>query len=344
MKKSILFAAILAVSLSATAQNEIGVINTTDLGITETAKPITAGTILAQTDNVTMSAAYDDNYKTVTVNGPKLSNQSMKYFIADGVQLFSDDTGIQGATNPNDANGGVPSTTLLKPAKGCVYQFDVKTDGTLYIFFKASSNKSYTIFEEGNAVGYTYSQLAESPLPSVYGYTIKGDTEYNYLETSTYPNGVLWPEQIYAGLLTNESSTIALGDNYPLGTTLNDWLTISGDKTKKISKNGCAVIKVNVYEGLKYLFNANGSKASVRGFYFVPGDENVTSQPTITVKNDNGDEETLLVNGGVVDGLRNIKGNVRVNTHKPIYNLNGQQVNGSYKGIVIQNGHKFINR
>ena len=34
----------------------------------------------------------------------------------------------------------------------------------------------------------------------------------------------------------------------------------------------------------------------------------------------------------------------KANTNAPIYNLAGQQVNASYKGVVIKNGKKFVQK
>ena len=34
----------------------------------------------------------------------------------------------------------------------------------------------------------------------------------------------------------------------------------------------------------------------------------------------------------------------KVNTNAPIYNLAGQKVSKSYKGVVIQNGKKFVQK
>lgn len=42
-------------------------------------------------------------------------------------------------------------------------------------------------------------------------------------------------------------------------------------------------------------------------------------------------------------GIENINSNAKVDANAPMYNLAGQRVNKSYKGVVIQNGRKFMN-
>src|SRR5574344_1892062 len=134
MKKSLLFVAALAASLSMNAQ-EIALVKTD--GFSTTAVAATAGTVLASTDNVTMSIAFDDSYKTVTVNGPKLNESNLCIYTINGDKFnAATDIGLQGGANPKDADGGVQCTTLKAPATGCVYKLYVKKDGYLYIFAK----------------------------------------------------------------------------------------------------------------------------------------------------------------------------------------------------------------
>ena len=46
---------------------------------------------------------------------------------------------------------------------------------------------------------------------------------------------------------------------------------------------------------------------------------------------------------GVTAGLNTIAAD-NDNANSPIYNLAGQRVNKSYKGVIIQNGKKMINK
>jgi hypothetical protein len=42
------------------------------------------------------------------------------------------------------------------------------------------------------------------------------------------------------------------------------------------------------------------------------------------------------------DGLQSVEASVSDNA--PVYNLSGQKVGKSYKGIIIRNGKKYINK
>ena len=99
---------------------------------------------------------------------------------------------------------------------------------------------------------------------------------------------------------------------------------------------GTCVIKFPVYADCEYDALATGSKMTFAGFYF---DE--TGDATITAG-----DVTLLTAGGIGEG-----GETGINAVKPAesvngakYNLAGQQVDDTYKGVVIQNGKKSIQK
>lgn len=52
----------------------------------------------------------------------------------------------------------------------------------------------------------------------------------------------------------------------------------------------------------------------------------------------------IAVNGELPTGIQNIKAATKTIENNVIYNLAGQRVNESYKGIVIKNGKKFIQK
>lgn len=53
--------------------------------------------------------------------------------------------------------------------------------------------------------------------------------------------------------------------------------------------------------------------------------------------------ENVTFNFGGTDAIQSVTAE-KTNVNAPIYNLAGQQVNKSYKGVCIQNGRKFINK
>ena len=96
--------------------------------------------------------------------------------------------------------------------------------------------------------------------------------------------------------------------------------------------NGLGVFYFPVAEGCSYLAHATGSKISWSGICF-----SETEAKTVTVEGE-GISKTLV---GAGTGINSVKSVV---TDSAIYNLAGQKVNASYKGVVIKNGKKFFQK
>lgn len=236
------------------------------LNIPSTGTTLTANTIIGKTANVTARIGANDMFKSSSY-GP--------ITIAD----YSWSGGIQGNSNPKDVSGGTPSNSLRVPTSGAFFTFDVTADGYLYVTHRASSNKAYTVFEDGVAVGYLYSAVSNnSQLPIQYGYELKGNGSNNSLSSAGYTN-VMTPEQIYLGC-ENPSS----------------W--------QNISAVGLSVIKFPVRSGHQYVVNANGSKMTATGFYF-----DTTGDATVTTK-ENSETITLLDKGKLPDSFVVLIGDV----------------------------------
>lgn len=213
-----------------------------------------AGTVIGKTPSIVATIGAQDTYK--------IPSSSLSTFtIGDGVVSG----GIQGQTNPKDADGDMPSNTLSQPVSGAFLQFEAKADGFLYIFHKASSNKAYTVFENGKAISHTFAAIgdAATDLGAVYQYTLPYEIE-NGQKVVQRP--IEWAEReylksakpdVYASRLTTDAD----------GTEI--W---NGDDLKK---SGSGVIKFPVYSGRKYIVNANGSKITTIGFAFST-DDNLT--------------------------------------------------------------------
>lgn len=96
---------------------------------------------------------------------------------------------------------------------------------------------------------------------------------------------------------------------------------------------GTCVIKFPVYAGVEYDALATGSKMTFAGFYF-----DLTGDATITAG------DVVLLDAGQIPSsdpaaIQSVKANAQ---NGVIYNLAGQKVDASYKGVVIQNGKKVI--
>lgn len=244
MKKILLSVAAVFAAMSLNAQ-EVCTFNTdnaleldADNGTT-----LNAGTVIGETTSIVATIGADDPYKPQDVK-----------FTVNGTEYAG---GLQGSNNPKDADSGTPSSTLVQPASGAFLQFEAKADGFLYVIHKASSNKAYTVFEEGSAVGYTFAAIGnKEPLPEVYQFTIEGGGEYNYLSETDRTN-IEFAEQEWLKVNNAEfyESNFAAQDD---GTT----------KWTVISAGGIGVIKFAVAKDCKYIVNANGSKITAGGFVF----------------------------------------------------------------------------
>jgi hypothetical protein len=268
---------------------------------------LAAGTVIGECDEIVATVGADDTYKPQSVKAT-----------AAGYEI---DGGLQGGTNPKDADGGVPATTLVQPAGGAFLQFEAKADGFLYVIHKASSNKAYTVFEEGTAISYTFAAIgdAATDLGAVYQFTLPYEVENEQLVVK---ESIEWAEQ--------EFLKITAPDKYAARWTTGD---DGVEAWNAIKINGLGVIKFPVYKDCKYIVNANGSKITAGGFYF-----DTTGDATITATVN--DAEVTIISG--TSTAINASKFLKAENNGAIYNLAGQNVNASYKGIVIKNGNKYI--
>ena len=269
---------------------------------------LTAGTEIGKIDEVICTIGADDTYKPQEVAGT-----------INGAEFKG---GLQGATNPKDADSGVPATTLQAPVSGAFLQFDVKEDGYLYIIHKASSNKAYTVFEEGTAIGYKFAAQgdAESKLGATYQFELKGEGELNELK-----NPVEFAEQEYLKVNDPEFYESNWEDVEKDGVVTSTW--------KALKINGLGVIAFPVFKDCTYIVNANGSKITAAAFAFSKADD-------LVVATEDGVE---IYKGGGETAIQSAKV-VKVAANGAIYNLAGQKVNASYKGVVIKDGKKYLQK
>ena len=307
MKKFLLSAAAVFAALSMNAQ-EICTFNADNaLGLdADNGTALAAGTVIGETASIVATVGADETYKP----------QSVKATVTGG----EINGGLQGGSNPKDADGGTPSSTLLAPVSGAYLQFEAKANGFLYIVHKASSNKAYTVFEEGTAIGYTFAAIgdASTDLGAVYQFTLKGEGEYNELK-----NPVEWAEQ--------EFLKATAPDKYAAHTS-----TDADGKTtwSAIKVGGIGVIAFPVFKDCKYLASASGSKITWCGIYFAESEAKL-----VKVAKEDGTELAII---DVETGINNIAAEKA--SKSAIFNLAGQKVSAAYKGIAIKNGKKFMSK
>ena len=315
MKKIFTFAAMVAITMSASAQTESAFVDAEALlgaGAATTAVNVAAETVFCSTTNVTMKAAWADTYKIVSLTA---ETDAANKVVIDGV-TYDMPTGIQGQANPKPADlvsGGQNS--------GAVFKFDVQANGILYVFGKLSGNKSYYVWEgdvknaQGLPVAYTMQAQPVGGGDPV-GYTLKGDADGYYVIGNGYDNGKA---------MATASLCVDVYNNKPWGADVADPTKAWG--TIWTAGNALGVIAFPVYkDAATYFVNACGSKITCNGFVFVPG--------ATTIGNISFAGTDTGINGITVDGADN--------ANAPVYNLAGQRVSKDAKGILIQNGKKFI--
>ena len=289
MKKilSLLMMALMAISANA---QEVCVFNPDNsLSLDpENGTALAAGTVIGETESIVATIGADNIYK------PK----SVKATVTGG----EINGGLQGNSNPYDADGGLPGITLHAPVCGAYLEFEAKADGFLYLIINTLSNKTYTVFEEGTAIGYTFAATGDSStdLGEVYKFTLVGEGELNEIK---YPIEraeqeflkATDPEKYAAHQTTNADSSVS-------------WTAIK--------VNGLGVIKFPVYKDCKYIVAGSGTKIIAAGYVFSK-EENVT----IT-----SDDLTIIGDGVELCYNYIAKGKIAEVISNP---------NGKYKGSVI---------
>ena len=112
-----------------------------------------------------------------------------------------------------------------------------------------------------------------------------------------------------------------------------------GNATYDISDDATAANKLTVYRGYFYdnkHFTSNGQ--------IKVGDVVVVYGKLVNYKNNTPQvtNSSIYSLNGVVSGVDNIT--VDENVDAPAYNVAGQRVNDAYKGIVVKNGKKYLNK
>ena len=219
---------------------------------------------------------------------------------------FGSVTGIQGSVN----GPATAASTGEFPTQGCIYHFVPSKDGYLYVLHKASANKNYVVFEEKTRIPYIYSAADGGAYDLA---TIEGAT------------------------VTDGEGITTIAPDYAIGKAQE----IFGEEGKGA---GTCVIKFQVFKDLAYDVLATGSKMTTAGFVF---DTDGKSTITLETANEDGSVDvTTLLKDGAIPGSPN--GIQAVKTAKAqsnvLYNLAGQKVNSNYKGVVVVNGQKMIQK
>lgn len=317
MKKNLLLALGLMASFAVSAQVEVGFITedkSIELGI-ENKPTLAAGTVLAATDNVEMVTTIED-----AVSAQNAAFNGFKKIVVNGQEIAISNYGIGGTANGKG--------DLVTPPSGWSFQFNVKADGYLIVVSKISSNKNFLAFEG-----------AFNGSPAAISYTLGMD-----IKSDVFPEV---SQAIYT-LPADKDGYVDMAaadiEKYTFGGNTVAWpIRIATENPEAESAgNGTGVMIFPVWaDAESYVVLATGSKMNSCGYVFVPGD----TMPAVSLvceADENYEAKTITVTGEA--GIANIIADENLDVNAPMYNVLGQRVNESYKGLVIKNGKKFINK
>lgn len=317
MKKNLLVLASLAATFAASAQVEAIWFNKDLSGaFAESGKTtIEAGTVIAKGEAGELKLAYTDDWGVSSIDANGYNSVKV-----NGVDLGRVPSGAVGNSNPQGWSTSTAATS------GAVFRFDAAKDGYVVLLSKYSSNKNYWVFEglagEGEmCVAYTFG-MEGTAFGQRIDYSLPADKDgyidLNAADIEKYVDGtsIRWPEKV------------ALGAD-----------------AADVKKAGFGVVMFPVYAECSYLYGAQGSKMTSNGVIFT------TEKPVVTIYGTPGEDgaapaEVTFTYPGAQGGSSAIESTVidqPADENAPIYNVYGQRVNKDYKGILIQNGKKFIN-
>ena len=215
-----------------------------------------AGTQIYAGSNFDVKLPFTDSWRFTFGNQP---NGEHHYYQLNNQSIYAR-YGMQGQSNPKDATGASISgnNTLTVPASGSCLQIDAKQNGKVLVFFKAASNKSYFVFENGHAKGYSLAMQTYAD-PSLgdnglLAYTLKGeDNLYNYLTSANL-------------LASTGYDNVQIVENY-----INTDPSATGIEQGMYRQNGMAVMAFDAFEGNNYIVGAGGSKMIYSAVAFLSG-------------------------------------------------------------------------
>ena len=354
MKKTLLLSAFAVFATVASAQTIIGLTTAEDMAAAglESAKADHPAMTLLDNEAGTFGLAYADSWGLTNVGK---TYKTVKVGDSEEINL-GDYKAAVGNTNPSfqSYEAGVMSA-------GAVFQIDAKKDGWMTVFTNINPNKQYLVMEnKTGALPYT---LGVAGADYKINYTLpvqtSGDDEgyidFNAPDASKYfvmatkqavnEAGVpLWENK-------NDPTDIVASETNP---------TVKDDDTKqykaymenvpgqnkpqfpylvagleKAPGEGTGFMTFNVLAGNTYYYSALGSKCAGVGFVFTDSLE----EPAVTFCAQEDLPEIVFGTSAAVESIA-----AALDENAPIYNAQGVRVNADAKGLLIQNGKKFIRK
>ena len=148
---------------------------------------------------------------------------------------------------------------------------------------------------------------------------------------STFPAGegviIKGSGEVKINAVASAATATTIGTNYLVG---------SGNSEKS---------DIVATEGKTYVFSWDGTNASSVGFYKASGSGKLAAHKAyLELPSTTPARDFVGFDFGNATGIANVDVNTKFDANAPMYNLAGQRVNKSYKGVVIVNGKKMLNK
>ncbi|MCH5240658.1 MAG: hypothetical protein J1F38_10575 [Muribaculaceae bacterium] len=320
MKKTLLLGTFAIFGLMANAQlvTEVTAESLEAAGLVKDKAPVEGGTVIGEGEAGTIALAFDDSWGTTAPSG----NYSTVY--VNDVEL-SLKNGAVGNANPTFVNYAAGA-----PTAGAVFEITPSADGWLTIFTKMNPNKQYVVFE-GTTSPVAYHLGYSNGTVSI-EYTLPFDADY-YIDFEApdaadyfIPAGGEGPEDVKP--------------QFPWIVSGQFLAEQEADENFKFEAQDTGFVTFYVGEGATYYFCALGSKAAAGSFVLTEGDV----PPVVKFAATDSQPEVAFGPGfGMEAGVGSLIADP-ANENAPVYNVLGQKVGADAKGILIQNGKKFIRR
>lgn len=271
-----------------------------------------------------------------------------------GIEVYFDGVKVKTAT----ASGTAAQVTTVENEKAGTYYITAVKACNIYAmkFVPSAENaftKEVTLSEYGlSTFSDTHAWAVPEGLEAYYARSIKNDKGKIYLnvvKTDVIPacTGVILRGnggQKYTltsqdcGSVVNSKGESNLNISYSLRPVVTDYQLSKNDLKTTKDDNNCYLLGGNDNEAV-FAPSAEGTIAAGKAYYCTIGsaDEFAKSQSAASAKG-----ISLIFNSSTT-GIHQLEA-TRYAGHVTMYNLAGQKVDDSYKGIILVNGKKYVNK
>jgi hypothetical protein len=279
-----------------------------------------------------------------------LSGMADKYFVIyQGSQInywsntHWDDNSWNNAIRPTESKTiGFESIGITNTTTGGSNSWYINSanEGNVHITYNSSENKYSVACTKSTIIGsagyITYSNEEKctiSGADAIYVIDVNNSTSVHMAEKAA---STVWPAK--EGMILKGNN----GDVVTINSVGSD-ATEAAIGTNYLVGSGNGTLAVTAGTG-KYVFNWDGSDPSTVGFYLANSGTLGAHKAYLDISSLGGaheflgfefDDETTGVKSMNVERLT-------LDEHAPVFNLAGQRVSENYKGVVIQNGKKFV--